>query len=431
MWLLALILRLSEGHWLYPEQVRTSWTSNPNEIQVLWVTYIDLSSYLSFRPILCDLDSTWSYLESTTKAFDEGTNTTRIQYIHSATLKSLDDYCYYEYSVSNGPFWSEIFTISGRTPSNPDQKDPFPAEFIVLGDWGTGPNGQYSVELLKRESKLRDFNAVLHIGDFAYDLNDDEGRVGDRWLNQIQTISANYAYMTLPGNHEKPNNFTHYKQRFAMPVNDANEGSNYFYSFNFGPAHIIMINTEGYFYYNNITTVTQLNWLKNDLKSANLFRHIRPWVIVLTHHPLYCSLDWVESFKACGPDAVLLQNNLEELFYNESVDIVFQAHVHNYERDTPIYKNSTVYGQYDSEYLHVGPKAPIYITSGNAGNCEGPNTPEVLNPNGWSQAWSSEFGYGRMVVINGTHFYYEQFGAVSSKRIDHVWVVKTEDRYSN
>lgn len=430
MWLLALVVALAEGNWVYPEQVHAAWTGRPNEIQVLWVSYINLPAYLSFRAILCDSDSEWTYLNSKTKAFDEGTNTTRIQYIHSATLANLHSECYYEYSVSNGPFWSEIFAISGKTPSNPDQIDPFQAEFIVLGDWGTGPNGQFSVNLLKRESKLRDFNAVLHIGDLAYDLNDDEGRIGDKWLNQIESISGNYAYMTLPGNHEQPSNFSHYKQRFSMPVNDANEGSNYFYSFDYGYAHIIMINTEGYFYYSNITTVTQLNWLKNDLKTANTYRHIRPWVVVLTHHPLYCSLDWVESFKACGPDAVLLQKSLEELFFNESVDLVFQAHVHNYERDTPIYKNKTVLGEYDSQFLHVGPKAPIYITSGNAGNCEGSNTPEVSSPSGWSQAWSPEFGYGRMVVANGTHLYYEQFGAESLRRIDHLWVVKTKNRYN-
>jgi hypothetical protein len=37
---------------------------------------------------------------------------------------------------------------------------------------------------------------------------------------------------------------------------------------------------------------TQNNWLKEDMKKANEERHIRPWVIALAHHPLYCSEDW-------------------------------------------------------------------------------------------------------------------------------------------
>jgi hypothetical protein len=54
--------------------------------------------------------------------------------------------------------------------------------------------------------------------------------------------------------------------------------------------------------------------------------------------------------------------------------------VHNYERDTPIYKNQTVYGTYDDLHRHVNPGATIYITSGNAGNEEGHNDPTSETP---------------------------------------------------
>lgn len=57
------------------------------------------------------------------------------------------------------------------------------------------------------------------MGDFAYDLFEDEGRNGDDFMNEIQEIAAYVPYMTCPGNHERYYNFSHYKNRFSMPGN--------------------------------------------------------------------------------------------------------------------------------------------------------------------------------------------------------------------
>lgn len=223
----------------------------------------------------------------------------------------------------------------------------------------------------------------------AYDLHDEEGEVGDRWLNIIEPTSAYYAYMTLPGNHEGHDNFTHYKSRFVMPLNDANQGTGYFYSFDLGPAHFVMFNTEAYWDDDNITITTQLNWLLDDLEKANNNRELRPWLILLSHHPLYCSVNWnlplLSDNGDCGVDALYLQRELEEIFYSNGVDIYFQAHVHNYERDGPIYKNQSVPSEFDGDNIHIGAKAPIYITNGNAGNSEGHNDPVSPTPQNWAQ----------------------------------------------
>ena len=54
-------------------------------------------------------------------------------------------------------------------------------------------------------------DAVLHVGDFAYDLRDDNARFGDAFMNQIQPIAAYVPYMVCPGNHEDAYNFSNYK----------------------------------------------------------------------------------------------------------------------------------------------------------------------------------------------------------------------------
>lgn len=63
-------------------------------------------------------------------------------------------------------------------------------------------------------------------------------------MRMIQNVAASHPYMAIPGNHELHHNMTHYKNRFLMPNNDAADGSNSFYSFDMGPAHFIMLNTE-------------------------------------------------------------------------------------------------------------------------------------------------------------------------------------------
>merc|ERR1719231_163046 len=91
--------------------------------------------------------------------------------------------------------------------------------------------------------------------------------------------------------------------RFNMPSLESNGSLNMWYSFNYGPIHFIVINTEtdfpnapeegrdedfqkaGFF---GEKRDTYLNWLENDLKMANgeEERKRRPWVVALGHRPI-------------------------------------------------------------------------------------------------------------------------------------------------
>ena len=91
------------------------------------------------------------------------------------------------------------------------------------------------------------------------------------------------------------------------------------------------------------------------MKKANENREMRPWIIAGSHHPLYCSVDYrkplnkgmLGSNSDCGVDPLKLRPIFEDLFYDNGVDIFFQAHVHNYERNAAIYKNQTIKSEYD------------------------------------------------------------------------------------
>ncbi|KAI8432464.1 hypothetical protein MSG28_004852 [Choristoneura fumiferana] len=52
------------------------------------------------------------------------------------------------------------------------------------------------------EAERGHFDLILHVGDFAYDMHDDDGKRGDQFMRQIQPLAAMVPYMTCPGNHE-------------------------------------------------------------------------------------------------------------------------------------------------------------------------------------------------------------------------------------
>ena len=126
---------------------------------------------------------------------------------------------------------------------------------------------------------------------------------------------------------------------------------------------------------------------------------------------------------------MILRQVLEDLLYESGVDLFLQAHVHHYERTTPVYKNETMLSEFDSLHVHKNPIAPVYITNGNAGNIEGHNDPLSSTLQNWVVFASEDYGYSKITVFNLTHLYYEQYSAPALKVIDYVWIIKDNLRY--
>ena len=421
---------------LYPEQIHLSWTENEDEICIMWVTYYELESTFAYRIILNEESNdynNWISVTPETIMYDEMRDIIRLQYLHTVIISNLTQDAFYEYVIGNGWFLSEVYEFQGRTAyyqSTDPSRTATSSQMTILGDLGIGPLGVAAVQCIDRYGSNSRINGIIHLGDIAYDLNERDGRGGDEFFNMIQPISAKYAYMVLPGNHETHINFTEYRQRFRMPRNSDNEGSNWFYSFNLGQAHYIFLNSELYFDSTlNISCETQNNWLIKDLAEANANRKNVPWIIAMMHRPLYCSVDWslpnpCKATINCCTRAAYLRDIFEEIFYNNSVDIVIQAHQHNYERMTPIYKNQSLIRENDNNHTYYSPKAPVYIMNGNAGNDEGYNDYISKTPQLWSVAVFQEFGYGNLLVSNSTHLYYEEISSIRCERIDYFQIIK-------
>lgn len=222
--------------------------------------------------------------------------------LHHIPLAGLFPKTRYHYRViagenSTGDCTFLTFPVSG------------PVSFIVYGDTRDQPplnNGNIRHAMVaERISREPDISFVLHTGDILTDsrnLSD-----WDRFFAAGGVLLANTTFVPVRGNHEQD-----------TPLWEEIFGTAPAYSFDCGPAHVTVLNSN-----DNIWSRLgcETAWLGNDLKTPE------PWKFVALHHPLYSSEEkhvggWQNLRKAW-----------EDLFITGGVTAVFQGHVHVYERD--------------------------------------------------------------------------------------------------
>jgi acid phosphatase type 7 len=125
-----------------------------------------------------------------------------------------------------------------------------------------------------------------------------------------------------------------------MPSNESGGNGNFWYSFDYGLAHFITLDSEtdlpvgiqspdevggsdagansGPFGYPN----EQINWFEKDL--ANVDREKTPWIIVGLHRPWYIDATSNDSSTVC----LDCQRAFEPLMVKYGVDLYMQGHVH-------------------------------------------------------------------------------------------------------
>lgn len=81
------------------------------------------------------------------------------------------------------------------------------------------------------------------------------------------------------------------KTRFdLMPYKESYFPDAMQYSIDYKSLHLVSFATEVFFEGSEAQIETSLNWLDQDLKRATQNREKRPWIIVMGHRPLYCSI---------------------------------------------------------------------------------------------------------------------------------------------
>ncbi|XP_074645689.1 acid phosphatase type 7-like [Tubulanus polymorphus] len=426
MLILACLVGFATGQLYYqPEQVHISYGAKPTQMVITWVTFNDTG--INGSVVEYGLSKLDKQAFGSQSVFIDGGHEHRKIYMHRTILNDLtpgQKYVYHVGSISKG--WSPVFYFKAM-----ESGVNWSPTFAVYGDMGN-KNAQ-SLTRLQEETLKGNLDAILHVGDFAYDMYVNNARYGDEFMRQIESVAAYLPYMTCPGNHEASYNFSNYKNRFSMPGGD---GQGMFYSFNVGPVHFVAFDSEAYYYthYGMDIIYNQYNWLEKDLQEANTpeNRSQRPWIITFGHRPFYCTN--VNNKQHCDISDNRIRDGiksktgefvfgLEPLFYKYGVDLILNAHQHSYERFWPLF-NMKVCNGTDKNNPYNNPPAPVVIVTGSAG-CQEKHSPFLPVTYPYSAFHSTDYGYSKMKVYNSTHLYFEQISDdQDGKVIDKIWYIK-------
>ncbi len=220
--------------------------------------------------------------------------------------------------------WVGPFTLPKTLPRREFQ----PSRWLVIADMDDSSYSAPTIELLKRLAKEEKFDGVIHNGDYAYNIHNSKGRVGDNYFATFSKVSSLVPYIVTPGNHEKFDQFKMFNYRFQMPGAGAGlsrQAANY-YSFIVKGIYFVTINWDYAFLIegqNNFREV--FDWLKADLQKAAADPTIMRRIF-FTHKPFYCTF--------VDPDCVnfYLFKPVEALLFKHKFDVILNAHVHLYYR---------------------------------------------------------------------------------------------------
>ncbi|KAJ6420809.1 hypothetical protein OIU84_028221 [Salix udensis] len=287
--------------------------------------------------------------------------------IHHVRLTGLEPSTLYQYQCGD-PYisaMSDVFYFRTMPPSSPTN---YPHRVAVVGDLGLTDNTSTTFgHLLSNHPDLlvlvggisyADMYLTNGTGSDCYPCSFDESPIHetyqprwDYWGRFMQPLVANVPTMLVGGKHEiepqaEDQIFVSYSSRFAFPSEESGSSSSAYYSFNAGGIHFVILNP--YTYYDKSSD--QYEWLEADLYNVN--RNVTPWLVAVWYPP------WYSTFKARYREAECMRVEMEDLLYEHGVDIVFNAHVHAYERSNRVYNYS------------LDPCGPVYITVGDGGSRE-------------------------------------------------------------
>ena len=218
--------------------------------------------------------------------------------------------------------------------------------FAAAGDWGCTSN---TINTVQNIIDL-DPEFVLALGDLSYDSS------AKCWLEIVSPI-ANKTMITI-GNHDTDSTIKlkEYTDFFGL--------KGQYYSFNYQNVHFIVMSTE--LPYEDGSE--QYNFVNNDLSKVSLNPDI-DWIVVDYHSLAYTSPANIGKGNSAEKE---LRDIYHPLFVKYNVDLVLQAHNHNYQRSYPIiYNNASsenpIITDTNNNNNYYDPKGMIFGTVGTGG----------------------------------------------------------------
>ena len=273
-------------------------------------------------------------------------------YLQTARLDGLEAGKAYEYRLRDGEKagdWQKLRADDGKTFSA-----------LVFPD--SQSNDYSGWQELAHDAYARNSNAdfFINMGDLVD--NGEDHRQWEAWFDAVAPFSASIPVAPIMGNHEtydqnwKVRLPKAYLAQFAVPEVGSEPFRRYYYSFDYGPAHFIVLNTqqdETNDFHAGLLDEQQA-WFAQDIEASKA-----AWNIVLMHKdPIQYSFQSrpgrAEGFSDDGRAWM-------PLFDQYGVDLVLSAHLHTYRNRGHI------------RDFRRDERGPLYILTGVAGNVRYPN----------------------------------------------------------
>lgn len=303
-----------------------------NSITVMWHTSLEASSVVCYGPT----DACNQIVEG------------NVSTIHEVVLSGLEPETQYFYRVESRTsagtsYLSEPFTFKTAV----EEDTPF--AFAVISD--TQGNPKVSKQIAELAWGQRP-SFLLHPGDLV-----STGKNREHWLKHffpgMRPLINHVAFYPVLGNHEQ--NAQHYYDYVSLP------NPEYYYAFDFGNTRFFMVDTNQKVHPGSI----QFEWLENELSAS-----VAKWKFVCHHHPPYSSdeNDYGNLWKSNqGRHGDLRARALVPLYEKYGVDVVWNGHIHSYERTWRIFEEKAVESG-----------GPFYMITGGGGG--GLETPAPTRP---------------------------------------------------
>jgi 3',5'-cyclic AMP phosphodiesterase CpdA len=180
--------------------------------------------------------------------------------------------------------------------------------FAVIGDSGTGERAQYeTATMLLRSREVFPYDFVIMLGDNLYGSERPQDYVRKFETPYKPLLDNKVAFYASLGNHDDPN------QRFYKLFNMNGER---YYTFKKQSVRFFALDS-------NYMDRDQIAWLRRELEGSG-----SDWKIAFFHHPLYSS-------GGTHGSEVDLRTQIEPLFLQHGLSVVFAGHEHFYERIKP------------------------------------------------------------------------------------------------
>ncbi len=272
-------------------------------------------------------------------------------YQYAASLAGLLPDTAYEYrlvSETSASDWHPLHTAG---------EDSF--QCLIFPD--SQSNDYSDWERVAQEAAKRNPEAAffINMGDIVD--NGEDHTQWQAWFHAVENIMDSIPFVPVMGNHETYDQNWNvrlpeaYLRYFVVPENGSRDFARYYYSFDYGAVHFIVLNSqwEETEDFKPGLMEEQMEWFREDVRKSK-----KKWKIVLIHRDVlqYRIHNRPERQEGISDVGEVFMPLFEEL----GIDIVFTAHLHTYRNRGHIRDMS-----HDSN-------GPLYILTGVAGNVRYP-----------------------------------------------------------